>query len=171
MSDQRKYVVGDRVVAAHGARVGKVVSVRQDPLPYRVYFGGGQALWWSGIDLEPAPDPWAEVAIAAALATAQPCARGCGATVPAEREFWATPEYFACLPGPAPLPIRCVSPMVCTCERHAHDRAVAEATLSELARAWAEERARPAAPKVPSKPVDLFGPGWRERDPMRKAGP
>ena len=29
----------------------------------------------------------------------------------------------------------------------------------------------PVAVKVPSEAVDLFGPGWRERDPMRKAGP
>lgn len=40
-----------------------------------------------------------------------------------------------------------------------------------LAKAWAEEQARPAVVKEPSKPVDLFGPGWRERDPMRRAGP
>lgn len=134
----RKYAVGDRVVLANGARdFGLVVEVRQDLLPYRVDFGAPWTpawLWWSGPELEPAPapDPWAAVAIAAAVN-----------------------DFAALVRDPAA----------------AHDRTVAEATRVELARAWAEEQVRPAVVKVPRKPVDLFGPGWRERDPMRKAGP
>ena len=72
MSGPRTYDVGDRVTIVGGPKLradtGVVVEVKQDPLPYRVDFGAPWTpAWWSGLDLEPAPapDPWAEVAIAA----------------------------------------------------------------------------------------------------------
>ena len=72
MTAPRTYAVGDRVTIVGGPKLradtGVVVEVKQDPLPYRVDFGAPWTpAWWSGLDLEPAPapDPWAEVAIAA----------------------------------------------------------------------------------------------------------
>lgn len=158
MTAPRTYAVGDRVlvgtpkIRAELGVVGMVVEVRQGPLPYQVDFGPPWTpAWWSGLDMEPAPDPWVEVAAAAAIATsnADP-----GALATVEIDFAALARGHQDAD-----------------RRAAHDRTVAEATRVELARAWAEEQARPVVAKVPSMPVDLFGPGWRERDPMRKAGP
>lgn len=96
-------------------------------------------------------DPWSEVAAAAAIATsnADP-----GALATVEIDFAALARSHQDAD-----------------RRAAHDRAVAEATRAALAKAWAEEQARPVVVRVARDPGDLFGPGWRERDPMRKAGP
>lgn len=172
MTAPRAYAVGDRVVRRGHAvtDVGVVVEVRQDSLPYRVDFGAlyRAVTWWSGLSLEPAPDPWAEVAAAAVIAAlrwrgdARPSLAIGTFTSSADAGAVATVEIdFAALARSHQDADR----------RAAHDRAVAEATRAALAKAWAEEQARPAVVKAPSKPVDLFGPGWRERDPMRKAGP
>lgn len=65
----RTYDVGDRVTIVGGPKLradtGVVVEVKQDPLPYRVDFGAPWTpAWWSGIDLEPAPSPWADAVVA-----------------------------------------------------------------------------------------------------------
>ena len=60
----RKYAVGDRVVRRDG-KVGEVIQVQSDPYPYLVDFGNRwAACWMSGLDLEPAPSPWADAVVA-----------------------------------------------------------------------------------------------------------
>ena len=40
-----------------------------------------------------------------------------------EREHYATPVCFSCLPPPKPMPVRCVAPMTCHCNKCINERA------------------------------------------------
>ena len=69
MSAPRTYAIGDRVTIVGGPKLradtGVVVEVKQDPLPYLVDLGAPWTpAWWSGLDLEPAPSPWADAVVA-----------------------------------------------------------------------------------------------------------